>query len=228
MAKRSISTVLTTNFDDLIARTIKSERVIGYCDEIKTPSDYAMFDTAPNVPQVIYLHGSVDHYSDKNLAKETQRLDDSLVALLCPLLRDHPFVVVGYRGAEPSVMRHLLLEQAAQCMNFRQGIYWCYREGSDPLAQNPLFQDLQSQIQTNLLFIEIESFAGLLAAVNRLVVEKPGATSIPTSPVHLNARPFDMRPSERGMEYLSEALLRSKLVAYAEAFRKETSRAGYT
>lgn len=137
MAKRSLTTVLTTNFDDLIARTVKGARSVGHCVEIKTPSDYSMFDTASGVPQVIYLHGSVDHYTDKNLVNETQRLDDDLVELLRPLLRDHPLVVVGYRGAEPSVMRHLLLEQSVSCKNYRRGIYWCYRRGGDPLADSP-------------------------------------------------------------------------------------------
>ncbi|QKV58282.1 MAG: hypothetical protein HT580_14710 [Dechloromonas sp.] len=109
---------------------------------------------------MIYLHGSVDHYTDKNLVNETQRLSTEMVDLLRPLLRDHPLVVVGYRGAEPSVMRHLLLEQAGACMNFRRGIYWCYRKGSNPLADSPLLSDLQSQIQTNLLLLKSMALTG--------------------------------------------------------------------
>lgn len=221
MAKRSIITVLTTNFDDLIARTVKSARAVGHCDEIKTPSDFAMFDTASSVPQVIYLHGSVDHYSDKNLVNETQRLDPEMVGLLRPLLRDHPLVVVGYRGAEPSVMRHLLLEQADACMNFRRGIYWCYRKGGDPLAESALLRDLQSQIQTNLLFVEIDGFDGLLASVDKLVIAIPVRPSLPARPAQLGSLPFDMHPSVRGLDDLSDTLVRSKLVAYAEALRED-------
>ena len=221
MAKRSIGTVLTTNFDDLIARTVKSVRAVGHCDEIKTPSDYTMFDTASGAPQVVYLHGSVDHYSDKNLVKETQRLDEALVALLFPLLRDHPLVVVGYRGAEPSVMCHLLLDQAAACVNFRRGIYWCFRKGSDPLAESALLRDLQSQIQTNLLFVEVDSFDGLMVAVDKLVTVMPAPVPHSTSEARLHNLPFDMKPSERGMDDLSDVLIRSKLVAYADALREE-------
>jgi NAD-dependent SIR2 family protein deacetylase len=221
MAKRSITTVLTTNFDDLIARTVKSARSVGHCDEIKTRSDFAMFDTAPSVPQVIYLHGSVDHYSDKNLVNETQRLDAEMVDLLRPLLRDHPLVVVGYRGAEPSVMRHLLLEQASACMNFRCGIYWCYRKGGDPLAESPLLRDLQSQIQTNLLFVEIDGFDGLLTSADKLVSASPARPSLPVRPAQVGSLPFDMRPSERGLDDLSDTLVRSKLVSYAEALRED-------
>jgi len=221
MAKRSIGTVLTTNFDDLIARSVKSLRTVGHCDEIKTPSDYAMFDTASSVPQVVYLHGSVDHYSDKNLVNETQRLDEALVTLLVPLLRDHPLVVVGYRGAEPSVMRHLLLEQAAACMNFRRGIYWCFRKGSDVLAESAPLRDLQSQIQTNLLFVEVDSFDSLMVAVDKLVTAMPAPVPQATSEARLRSLPFDMKPSERDMDDLSDVLIRSKLVAYADALREE-------
>lgn len=221
MAKRSITTILTTNFDDLIAKTVKGARAVGHCDEIKTSSDFAMFDTASSVPQIIYLHGSVDHYSDKNLVNETQRLDSNMVDLLRPLLRDHPLVVIGYRGAEPSVMRHLLLEQSSVCMNFRRGIYWCYRKGSDPLADNPLLRDLKSQIQTNLLFVEIDGFDGLLTSVDKLVNAIPARSVGSARPAQIESLPFDMRPSDRKLEDLSDTLIRSKLVSYAEALREE-------
>lgn len=222
MAKRSLTTVLTTNFDDLIARTVKGARSVGHCNEIKTPSDYSMFDTASGVPQVIYLHGSVDHYTDKNLFNETQQLDDDLVELLRPLLRDHPLVVIGYRGAEPSVMRHLLLEQAAVCKNYRRGIYWCYRKGGDPLADSPLLRELRSQIQTNLQFVEIDGFDGLLTSVDKLVTAVSARPASAASPAQLERLPFDMRPSHRGLEALSDTLIRSKLVSYAEALREDT------
>lgn len=221
MAKRSVTTVLTTNFDDLIARTVKGARSVGHCVEIKTPSDYSMFDTASGVPQVIYLHGSVDHYTDKNLFNETQKLDDDLVDLLRPLLRDHPLVVVGYRGAEPSVMQHLLLKQAGLCKNYRRGIYWCYRKGSDPVADSPLLRELQSQIQTNLLFVEIDGFDGLLKSLDKLVSAAPARPVSSASPAQIELLPFDMRPSQRVLEDLSDTLIRSKLVSYAEALRED-------
>ena len=221
LAKRSLTTVMTTNFDDLIARTVKSARSVGHCVEIKTPSDHSMFDTASSVPQIIYLHGSVDHYTDKNLFNEIQRLDDDLVELLRPLLRDHPLVVIGYRGAEPSVMRHLLLEQAGTCKNYRRGIYWCYRKGGNPLADSPLLRELQSQIQTNLQFVEIDGFDGLLNSVDKLVTAVPARPTSAASPAQLELLPFDMRPSQRALEDLSDTLIRSKLIAYAEALRED-------
>jgi hypothetical protein len=67
---------------------------------ISTPVDYVMFHSAPHDPQLIYLHGSVKHYSDKNLTAEVQSLDPELVQRVRPLLRDHPVIVVGYRGTE--------------------------------------------------------------------------------------------------------------------------------
>jgi len=42
-----------------------------------------------------------------------------------PLLESTPLIVIGYRGAEPSIMESLL--GAASGVKFRHGIYWCVR-----------------------------------------------------------------------------------------------------
>jgi hypothetical protein len=104
MDQRRIETALTTNFDPVLPDLHVMRRRPHYLETIRTPADYTKFSTSPTHPQFIYLHGSVEHYSDQNLLEEVQRLDETLVSLLTPLLRDHPLIVVGYRGAEPSIM----------------------------------------------------------------------------------------------------------------------------
>ena len=64
------------------------------------------------------------------MISETQTLDPALVQTLVPLLKTAPLVVVGYRGAEPSIMESLL--GAATGVEFRHGIYWCIRSGEQP------------------------------------------------------------------------------------------------
>lgn len=117
-----VRTVLTTNFDMSLPDVKVRIRRPHHIDVIQTPSDYTKFSTSPQYPQQVFLHGSVDHYTDKNIVNEVQRLDKDLVRMVSPLLRDHPLIVMGYRGAEPSVMEHLLLENAANAHKYRHGI----------------------------------------------------------------------------------------------------------
>jgi NAD-dependent SIR2 family protein deacetylase len=95
-----ISTVLTTNFDRCLERAAIQHNRPHRLVSISTPADYVMFSSAPLDPQLVFLHGSVKHYTDKNLTDELQSLDTQLVDRLRPLLRDHPMIVVGYRGTE--------------------------------------------------------------------------------------------------------------------------------
>ena len=95
-----ISTVLTPNFDHCLVRAAILHNRPHRLVSIATPADYVMFSSAPQDPQLIFLHGSVSHYTDKNLTGEIQSLDPVLVEMLRPVLRDHPIIVVGYRGAE--------------------------------------------------------------------------------------------------------------------------------
>jgi hypothetical protein len=68
----------------------------------------------------VWLHGKTEQYTDRNLISETQSLDPALVQKLVPLLESTPLIVVGYRGAEPSVMESLL--GPATGVKFRHGI----------------------------------------------------------------------------------------------------------
>jgi len=88
-----MSTVLTTNFDSCLNRAAIQHNRPHRLVSIATPADYVMFNSAPQDPQLIFLHGSVQHYTDKNLTAEVQTLDPALVDRLKPLLRDHPIIV---------------------------------------------------------------------------------------------------------------------------------------
>jgi NAD-dependent SIR2 family protein deacetylase len=125
MAGGIIDTVLTTNFDTILLDACDSRLRPQHVEGIKTESDRTKFSTSPPYPQIVYLHGSVEHYTDKNIVDEVQQLDEDLAQILFPLLRDHPLIVVGYRGGEPSVMKHLLIDHAEQANLYRHGIYWC-------------------------------------------------------------------------------------------------------
>ena len=160
MARKRVRTVLTTNFDTILSDLCRTNRRIHHVDVIQTPSDYRILSTSPQYTQLVYLHGAVENYNDKNTLAETAHLDDVLVSRLLPLLRDHPLIVIGYRGAESSVMRHLLIDNAAAADYYPHGIYWCsrnYIEG-DPDNLPPLVQALAGEIQTNFQVVSIDGF----------------------------------------------------------------------
>lgn len=222
LARRAVRTVLTTNFDDLVVRTAKQTPAVHYVEEIFTPSDHALFRTNPPHPQVVYLHGSVNHYTDRNLVRETQELDEALVSLLLPLLRDHPLVVIGYRGTEQSIMKHLLIDQAERCGRFREGIYWCHLPGSAPRLDTPYVAELAATIGSNLQFVEIEGFDELLVAADRSVQASTTDTwgdgaALPETAEAIHVH--DLLPSNLALDSINASLLKTKLVEYASAMR---------
>jgi hypothetical protein len=100
-----ISTIMTTNFDPCLPDALRKRQPhIRQINEVnRSPGDTAQFDIF-NKCQVVWLHGRAEHYSDKNVTGEVGAADPALVSLLRPLLDASPIIVVGYRGAEPSIM----------------------------------------------------------------------------------------------------------------------------
>ena len=160
-----INMVLTTNFDECISKARNEINRPHHIDEIKTPSDYIKISSESPFPQLVFLHGDVNNYSDKNVTEEVERMDEELVDKLIPILKDHPLIVIGYRGAEPSIMQHLLINSAERAENYKYGIYWCLRKGETPEHSPEYVQKLNDTIKSNLTFVEIESFDRLFNKV---------------------------------------------------------------
>ncbi|KRQ16364.1 hypothetical protein AOQ71_05230 [Bradyrhizobium manausense] len=91
-----------------------------------------------------------------------EQLDAPIVQRLVPLLRDHPLIVVGYRGNEPSIMREFLLKQINATNRFAQGVYWCVRESDMQQSLSPLVKELAAAIGTNFQIVPIVGFDELL------------------------------------------------------------------
>ena len=212
-----ISTVLTPNFDECLERARVLQNRPHRLVNIRTPADYVMFNSAPQDPQIIFLHGSVSHYTDKNLTPEVQSLDPVLVEMMRPLLRDHPIIVVGYRGAEASVMNGLFLSSASSS-RFLHGVYWCTHSSSQGEALSPLVTKLADEIGTNFQLVPIAGFDDLFE--KDLLASMTAAGARPTrrqSGHSAVGMPADMRPLDgfviSGFE---RSLLQTRLRQYAE------------
>jgi NAD-dependent SIR2 family protein deacetylase len=154
IAKGWFRTILTTNFDDLIEQACRANPQ-ALLTTVRSPAEAGNVSTVPRYAQLIFLHGTVEHYTDLNLTSETQHLSEEVVTALTPLLRDSPIIVMGYRGAEPSIMRDLLLAQAGTCNLYRHGIFWCTRPDTD---LSSLVTELRDHIGGNFLSVEIDGF----------------------------------------------------------------------
>ena len=213
-----IATVLTTNFDHCLYRATILEAVPPHLVEIRTPSDWARFNASPANPQLIHIHGSVEHYSDMNLAVDIANLDPAIVDRLKPLLRDHPLIVVGYRGMEASVMTDLLHNQADYAQGFNNGVFWCDLKRSIDKPLPPLVQGLADRIGSNFNRVAIDGFDHLFDVdlLGHLTARKvaPRPLGPLQAPIDL---PPDMRAFDEGAyDNLDEPLLFQRLKQYAD------------
>ena len=221
MARKRVCTVLTTNFDTILPDLCRTNRRIHHVDVIQTPSDYRILSTSPQYTQIVYLHGSVENYNDKNTLAETAHLDEVLVSRLLPLLRDHPLIVIGYRGAEPSVMRHLFIDNAAAADGYRHGIYWCSRNYIEGDSDNlpPLVQALAGEIQTNFQIVSIDGFDEVMDALWQHVRQQGTdyQPQIPAASEELSLLPFDFQKlTEAALDDFDWPTMRVRLSQYCD------------
>jgi hypothetical protein len=212
-----ISTLLTTNFDECLQRAAIQHNRPHRLVIISTPADYVMFHSAPQDPQLIYLHGSVKHYTDKNLTDEVQSLEPELVQRVRPLLRDHPVIVVGYRGTEASVMNDLFLAEA-ETGGLLHGVYWCALDTDVAGPLSPMVMRLADAIHSNFQLVPIKGFDDLFE--KDLLASMIAAGARPTrrpSGHGVGNMPADMRPlGELNVADLEQSLLQARLRQYAE------------
>jgi hypothetical protein len=100
---RLCGTVLTTNFDDLIA-----DALYLYGEQHARPlvvTDEALaryVRTNSPRPTVVKLHGDA-HLNPKNLKPETREVHKSISDQLYPFLQDHALIFCGYGGNDVSI-----------------------------------------------------------------------------------------------------------------------------
>jgi hypothetical protein len=133
------------------------------------------------------------------------------------LLRDHPVIVIGYRGSEASVMNDLFLSQAASG-GFLHGVYWCTLKGDEGIPLAPMVVPLAERIGTNFQTVLTSGFDDLLE--KDLLSSMIAAGARPTrrpSGHSVIGMPADMRPLD-GFQIggFERPLLHARLRQYAE------------
>ncbi|MET7773640.1 SIR2 family protein [Nocardia sp. NPDC005366] len=121
------STVLTTNFDDLL-----NDALVRYFDRksIVCAFDSAVtsFSSSSLRPKIIKLHGDFLYDSIGNTDAETLDLNSNMEDKLAEMCEDKGLIVVGYSGNDESVMT-LLRDNLRRNRKFlTKGIHWCVNE----------------------------------------------------------------------------------------------------
>lgn len=187
-----VRTTLTTNFDPCLPIALDALRphLPSHSEVNRTAGDFDEFDLYSRA-QIVWLHGRAEGYTDKNLVEEVRNLDPELKTRLRPLLEDSPLVVIGYRGAEPSITRDLLLGAASEARGFRKGIYWCVREG-EALHENVV--ELQAKLEGNFVPLTITSFDELMTELSEALIDEDLYLTRNTASTPTGDEPFDERP----------------------------------
>lgn len=187
--KGLLRTVLTTNFDMALPIALQERRAhIPHIAEVnRGPDDLREFGIF-NRAQIVWLHGKAEQYTDRNLAGEVEQLDQALVDLLVPMLTDSPLIVVGYRGAEPSIVEHLLGSNAKRTHQFKNGIFWCRLPGE---PTHPNVEALRRTVGGNFTLLDIEGFDELFEELSLQLADEDAYQNARSTERAGLARAFD-------------------------------------
>lgn len=220
MMRGLVRTVLTTNFDTCLPDALKERQPhIRHIHEVnRTAGDYDQFNVF-NKCQIVWLHGRAEQYSDRNAAGEVGSPDHKLVSLLRPLLDGAPIIVIGYRGAEPSVMEGIFAQNKDGRLDFPRGIYWCVRRGETP---HPHVEALARRVGSNFRLLEIDGFDELMADLASELAgeDRYAAGGVDRAPARV-VQAFDERVVERAsLDDLDMDLALTVLREYCEKLKR--------
>jgi tetratricopeptide (TPR) repeat protein len=130
---RFCNTVLTTNFDNLIADALYLYGERHARPLVITHEALARYvSTSSPRPIVVKLHGDA-HLDPKNLQPETREIDQSVSEPLYPFLQNHALIFVGYGGNDESILR---LVRNCPIRGIAPPIYWVSKQSPPaPFAQ---------------------------------------------------------------------------------------------
>ena len=176
VARGFISTVLTTNFDQLVLSGIVRAGVLPVvCDGIESLNRIA---AAPRHQQLIELHGSRHTYVLRNRLEDvrTYREDPIASGAIQNLIQNATtFVVIGYAGREEGIMS--LLIQAAEVFDDKN-LFWI-QHSSNPDVLSEFATQFLSTTRNGGLVLGQDADCFFLELCQALGVGAPTAVSDP-------------------------------------------------
>jgi tetratricopeptide (TPR) repeat protein/NAD-dependent SIR2 family protein deacetylase len=174
--KRLVSTVLTTNFDQLVlAGLVRSGVLPVVCDGIES---LTRVRGAPLHPQIVELHGSRHTYRLRNSPEEVAELanDESTIAAIGSLFQDlRAFVAVGYGGREDGIM-DLLIKSAQRYRDKR--LFWICHD-ANPATLSPKVREFLSTSRNSRLLVGRDADSFFVRLLQTLEIGAPEAIREP-------------------------------------------------
>jgi len=154
--QQKISTVWTTNFDDLIEKAINGLNYIS-CQIVSPENAKTVHDFQIDIPTVVKLHGDFRYDPLQNTDEELQKLEENLHQYFLESSTKRGLLVVGYSGCDESVLR--TLEKALEKINaFPKGLIWCIPKDVVPSERLMKLVDKANLQNTRSGFMTIDSF----------------------------------------------------------------------
>lgn len=136
LAQSYVSTIVTSNFDDLIydsctQNSVRRPRVYS------TSSPSAMIEHDHDRSTIIKLHGDYLYADIRNTADDMQKLDQRLMDSVSTLFQQHEIIVVGYSGTDDRIMNELFKK-----VPLTNAVYWCtYKNNPVPNKVKEIVED---------------------------------------------------------------------------------------
>jgi len=224
MALGFVMTALTTTFDQVLAELCHRRRRPHHVEVINSPSTLKLLTTSPKYPLIAHLYGAIEDYIDRFEDDEPPALGPALVQRLIPVLRDHPLIVIGYRGAEEVIMRRLLIEQMEATEHYHQGVYWCVQGYKGRADLHPLVQEFAGLVRGNFQVVPVEGFDEMMEQLwglhQRYQRPAPVVQAQPTPAATASEPPtFDLAEVAADLDSeLDWANLKTRLVNYCDVW----------
>lgn len=154
--QQKINTVWTTNFDDLIEKSIISLNFRS-CQIVSPDNAGKVNHFKTDIPTVVKLHGDFRYDPLQNTEDELQKLEESLHNYLLEASTKRGLIVIGYSGSDESVLK--TLEKALEKPNsFPKGLIWCIPKDIIPNERLIKIINLANKQNQRSGFMTIDSF----------------------------------------------------------------------
>ena len=164
------STILTTNFDQLILEALARNRILPViCDSIET---FSRYESKPAFSQLIHLHGSRDSYEVMNTIREIENhgKKNDFRRLLNTVFKDHKnFIFVGYSANE--IWFNYLIGLRKVFPNKK--IFWATFEKSITRMSDFSKEFLSLYPENTSIFYNQDADSFFLELFNNLEIEEP-------------------------------------------------------
>src|SRR5574344_646324 len=154
--EKKINTVWTTNFDDLIEKSITALNFLS-CQVVSPDNARTVQNFRSDIPTVVKLHGDFRYDALQNTDAELQQLENNLHNYFLQASTQRGLLVVGYSGSDESVLR--MLEKALESPNaFPKGLIWCIPKDVSPNERLTQLIEIANKQNQRSGFMTIDSF----------------------------------------------------------------------